>query len=487
MIFSSLIFIFAFLPGLLVLYYAVFHTRKQRNVLLTLASLFFYAWGEPKFVLIMMLSILCNWVFGLLVTEEWFAEAKGKKLKRTVLIAALVANLSLLGYYKYLNFLIRNANMLLGESTFFFSYKKVALPIGISFFTFQSMSYVIDVYRGRCESQKNPLNVALYIALFPQLIAGPIVRYETIARQIENRKESLKLFSEGVRRFVEGMAKKVLLANSLAIVADNVFQTADYTSLTVGFAWLGALCYSLQIYFDFSGYSDMALGLGKMFGFIFPENFNYPYISQSISEFWRRWHISLGTWFKDYVYFPLGGSRVDSKVRLMANLFVVWLLTGIWHGASWNFVVWGLLYFVFISFEKLTNIPGRFQPKFARMLYCMVTLLVVIIAWVLFRAPGLRKAVEYIFAMIGIHGNALYDPTVILYLRENFVIIFFVVILSTPIIAVASKQIRRITRDNTVVFLTGSIGYYLCLLLLFLSSVSFLVKGSYNPFIYFNF
>ena len=322
MLFSSVEFIFIFLPIVIFVYYVLLRkSRTLQNIFLTFSSLLFYAWGEPKFVIVMIISILINWYLAIRVDKK----RENKKSIKLLLCMTIIINLSILFIFKYLMFTLTNINNIFGSNL---SVPNITLPIGISFFTFQAISYVIDVYRKNGEVQKNPLNVALYIAFFPQLIAGPIVRYETIAKQIKSRQETFDDFASGVCRFMVGLGKKVLLSNTLAIVADNAFNMNSINELSVLMAWLGAIAYTFQIYYDFSGYSDMAIGLGKMFGFSFLENFNYPYISKSISEFWRRWHISLGSWFRDYVYFPLGGSRVDTKKRLLFNLFVVWFLRG---------------------------------------------------------------------------------------------------------------------------------------------------------------
>ena len=318
MVFSSTIFLFFFFPITLLGYYIIH--PKFKNTFLLLMSLIFYAWGEPKFVFVMLFSIFINYLFGLLVDKF----RKRKKIVYSIITIFVIFNVSIFFIYKYLDFAITNINLLFGSNL---PLANIILPIGISFYTFQAMSYVLDVYREKGEVQKNPLNVALYTMLFPQLIAGPIVRYETVSYDIKHRVETFDDFSIGIKRFIIGLSKKVIISNSLALVADKAFSYTDYSQLSVGLAWLGALAYSLQIFYDFSGYSDMAIGLGKMFGFHFDENFDYPYISQSVSEFWRRWHISLGTWFRDYVYFPLGGSRVKKKSRLIFNLFVVWFLT----------------------------------------------------------------------------------------------------------------------------------------------------------------
>ncbi|MGN1132703.1 MAG: MBOAT family O-acyltransferase, partial [Ruminococcus sp.] len=403
MLFASTVFIFAFLPAVLLLYYLVLRKfRTAQNILLLVASLLFYAWGEPKYVLIMILSIIMNYLFGLLVDK--FRASKTKS--RLVIALTVVFNLGVLYIFKYLMFTIENINSIAGLHL---SVPNIVLPIGISFFTFQAMSYVIDVYREKGEAQKNPLNVGLYISFFPQLIAGPIVRYETVAYQIKHREESFEKFSEGVCRFIIGLAKKVLLANTMAVVADYAFDMPN-SELTVVMAWVGAIAYTFQIFFDFGGYSDMAIGLGKMFGFEFLENFNYPYISLSVSEFWRRWHMSLGTWFRDYVYFPLGGSRVKSKARLVFNLFVVWSLTGIWHGANWTFLCWGLMYFVLLTIEKLIGWEKKYPDKM-KILRRIYTLFFVIMGWVLFRADSIGDAGAYFATMFG-GGNLIDDSTI---------------------------------------------------------------------------
>ena len=393
MLFSSSVFLFLFLPAVLLVYYLPLRRwREGQNVFLLLASLFFYAWGEPWFVLVMIASILANYGFGL-----WVAHAQGRgRSGRPAVVCAVVLNLGLLFVFKYLMFTLGILNRL-GAA---FVIPVIELPIGISFFTFQALSYVLDVQRGRGQAQRSPLKVGLYVSLFPQLIAGPIVKYETVAEQIDGRRETWADFSAGCTRFIAGLGKKVLIANQLALVADWAFLLEGAGDLTAAFAWLGSICYTFQIYYDFSGYSDMAIGLGKMFGFHFLENFNYPYISTSVTEFWRRWHISLSTWFRDYVYFPLGGSRVESRSRHIRNLFVVWLLTGIWHGANWTFVAWGLFYFVLLVLEKYAGL-GRGWPGWCRWLF---TFLMVNFAWVLFRADSLLAAAHYLQAMFGLTG-----------------------------------------------------------------------------------
>ena len=472
MLFSSLIFIFFFLPLVLSVYSV--SPKFTKNYVLLIFSLIFYAWGEPKFVLAMILSIILNYFFALLISNS-----KGRNnLRKSFLILSVIFNLGLMFIFKYLNFTISNINTLFGEEIFVQTH--ILLPIGISFFTFQAMSYVIDVYRGNVSVQKNPFYVAMYISLFPQLIAGPIVRYSTIEKQITSRSVTIEDFSEGVRRFIVGLSKKVLLANTLAVVADKAFSV-DPASISTLFAWTGAIAYTFQIFFDFSGYSDMAIGLGLMFGFHFLENFNLPYTARSITDFWRRWHISLSSWFRDYVYFPMGGSRVDSKQRLIINLFVVWFLTGVWHGASWNFIVWGLFYFVLLAIEKLTGIPDRFNSVIAVQAYRLVTLVSIVIAWVIFRAPDIHYAVQYIKSMLLLSSNQLTDDLSIFYLSENWFFFFAALLFSTKL-----PQEFYGNCAAKVSAATLSIIFIVSYTLMFLISTSYLVLGTHNPFIYFN-
>jgi D-alanyl-lipoteichoic acid acyltransferase DltB (MBOAT superfamily) len=462
-------------------------------------SLSFYAWGEPTFVFVMMASILMNWLFGLLVTT-----LKQQNIRRVIMAAMFACNIGLFFVFKYLSFTVSQLHR-------FFAIDIVdpgfVLPIGISFFTFQAMSYVIDVYRGKAKVQKNPLNVALYISLFPQLIAGPIVRYQTIANQINERVFRLDDFTKGIRRFIVGFAKKTLIANSLGIVADQAFSDFNPATTTLLLVWFGILCYTLQIYFDFSGYSDMAIGLGLMFGFHFEENFKYPYVSKSITEFWRRWHISLGTWFRDYVYFPLGGSRVDSKMRLVLNLFIVWTLTGIWHGASWNFVFWGLFYFAFLTLEKLTGIVGKIEKRrVLKYTYMAVTIMAVMIGWVFFRSEGMGNALDYLSVMFGIYSVPIADPDTIYVCSQHLIILIIAIVGCTPMVAsicgklvsyfgtplseeageAASdikQDIARLTIREYVFWIVCGV----CLIGVLFISISFTVSTKFNPFIYFNF
>lgn len=397
-----------------------------------------------------------------------------KRISRLLLGLDVALNLCLLFIFKYLTFTGNIINSIFNVNL---SIPNIALPIGISFFTFQAMSYVIDVYRQKGEVQTNILYVGLYISFFPQLIAGPIVRYETIADQIKNRKETLDDFFNGFARFVVGLSKKVLLANSFALLADQSFDTIkNGDTISVTFAWLGAIAYTLQIFFDFSGYSDMAIGLGSMFGFHFLENFDYPYISTSITEFWRRWHMSLGTWFRDYLYIPLGGSRCG-KVRNIFNLFVVWFLTGLWHGANFTFIIWGLMYFILLVIEKLTGI----HKKSGKVFVCFkwfYTIFFVVLGWVVFRAESIGDAFVYICSMFGMMGNSLVDGMFTGYFTQNIILLVIGFVLCTPLFKILSQK----TKNNIIGFV--KVGSLICL---FILSVASLVSSSYNPFIYFNF
>lgn len=462
MVFSSTIFLFLFLPAVLAAYF-ICKNRTYRNVVLLLASIGFYAWGEPVFVWVMLTSIAVNWI-GVRLMDR----TDGKK--RTRICGAMIAcDLLLLFVYKYLAFVIENIQAVCknAESSF-----TLALPIGISFFTFQMMSYVFDVYYGKCRAQKSYWKTALYVCLFPQLIAGPIVRYETVAQELDVRRELPEEFAQGMLRFIYGLGKKVLLANYLGLLANQVFDSGQAVGMLT--AWLGAIFYTLQIYFDFSGYSDMAIGLGLVFGFHFPENFNYPYISASVTEFWRRWHMSLSSWFRDYVYIPMGGNRV-SRPRWIWNLFVVWALTGIWHGANWTFIVWGLYYFVLLLFEK--SIASRFLHRH-RIVGHIYTMLAVVIGWVIFRCEDLRSAVYFIGQMFGVDGFGLADGFCVELLKSGTVFLLSAVWFALPF---ARKLMERINGKTKTVVVIGTS------MLVFLLSVISCVKATYNPFIYFNF
>lgn len=474
MVFSSSVFLFVFLPLTLMGYFLI--DKKLRNVFLMLVSLFFYFWGEPLFSLIMIASILMNYVFGLLI---FYAQRKQNKiiLKKLFLTLAVVSNLGLLFYFKYLDFSINIINQLFKTDI---PLQNVALPIGISFFTFQGMTYVIDLFREKVPVQKNPLKIALYISLFPQLIAGPIVRYQDVNEQIDNRIINIEKFAEGIKRFVLGLGKKTIIANTVALVADNIFKLPYYEN-TMATAWLGVICYTMQIYFDFSGYSDMAIGMGKMFGFDFLENFNYPYISKSITEFWRRWHISLSTFFRDYVYIPLGGNR---KGNVYVNLFIVFILTGIWHGASLNFIVWGLWHGIFILIERICKNTSLVKFKIPSVIKRVYTLLVVIIGWVFFRAEDLKYAIGYLGIMFGIVKPRDVGFTTMYYL-DNFVIFIIVIaiIASTGILSKWINQIE-IKRSSDIIFNIAKVVYISVIMLI---CAMFVMTSTYNPFIYFRF
>jgi alginate O-acetyltransferase complex protein AlgI len=471
-LFSSTVFLFLFLPLTLTLYFLA--PRKLKNTVLLLASLFFYAWGEPKFVIFLLLSIVLNYIFALLVEKN----REKHVLVKWVVAVTVIANLSILIVFKYANFIVENLNNLLGTTI---ELGNIPFPLGISFFTFQGLSYVIDVYRKDAKAQRNLINMAMYKALFPQLIAGPIVRYVTVAHQIDDRKESIPKFAEGTKRFIIGLAKKMILANNCGWVADQVFAMPP-GEISVGMAWIGIIAYSLQIYFDFSGYSDMAIGLGKMFGFDFLENFNYPYIARSATDFWRRWHISLSTWFKDYLYIPLGGNR-GGTFMTYRNLFIVWMATGIWHGAAWTFIAWGVYYGVLIMLEKafllklLKSIPRVFQHLYA--------LLAVMIGWVFFRAETFTYGFDYLKVMFGASGNPIWDQQASFYFAQYGIIILIAIIAATPVFHWFKE---RFLKQGTVGATSGrdlvvTAGYAV---IFFLTLVS-VVSSTFNPFIYFRF
>ena len=483
MIFSSPTFLFLFLPIVIAL--SMIPGRASKNLTLLVASLLFYAWGEAYFVLIMLCSITFNFIFGLFLEDS-----RRNTYRKAFLVTGITLNLGLLAYFKYANFVIENINGLTLQSGFpAIEWSPVHLPLGISFFTFQAMSYLIDVYRGESKPERNIINVALYISLFPQLIAGPIVRYHDIAGQIKSRALSLKLANSGIQRFVFGLAKKVLIANPLGLVADQIFSI-ESTQLTPGLAWLGIICYTLQIYFDFSGYSDMAIGLGRMFGFKFLENFNYPYVTRSITMFWRCWHISLSSWFRDYLYIPLGGNRKGAG-RTYANLLVVFCLCGLWHGASWTFLVWGLFHGTFLVLErlKLSSILVKL-PVFSQHIY---TLLVVMAGWVFFRTESMGQALQYFEALAGFSSGNGDIHYVEKYLDLKIVIIIFLgMILSTP----AASRLNGIALKH-INEMGGSmprlqVSLYSCVNLLVLISLASLclmsiASNAYDPFIYFRF
>ncbi|CEI73915.1 MBOAT family protein [Romboutsia sp. 1001216sp1] len=466
MVFSSIIFMFTFLPITLMLYYIA--PRSFRNFILLLISLVFYAWGEPVYVFLMIFTTIFDYIMGLIIDKH-----RGKSLSKGIFILTIVVNLGILGFFKYYGFLIENINTLFSLNI---SYSQLPLPIGISFYTFQTLSYVVDVYLNKVKVQKSVISFGLYVSMFPQLVAGPIVRYSDIDYQIDNRKETVSKFGEGAERFIQGLGKKVLFANNIGMLFTSV-QAMDINSISVLTSWLGIIAYTLQIYFDFSGYSDMAIGLGKMFGFDFIENFNYPYVSKSVTEFWRRWHISLGSWFREYVYIPLGGNRcsIPKQVR---NLFVVWFLTGLWHGSSWNFIVWGLYYGVILFIEKifLKNVLESI-PSFIRHLYTMI---LVMIGWVFFSYDNLGAGLQYISVMFGLNGNPIIDSTFIYYLYTNIIILIPIILCSTPIVNIVYKKIVYKKKWGII------LGIAINLIILFIAT-AYLVNATYNPFLYFRF
>ncbi len=466
MLFSSISFIYVFLPAVCFLYLI---TRKElHNPILLIASIIFYAWGEPRYLAIMLVTIMVNYL-GALLIEKYPLK---KKLTLTLTIAA---NLGFLIYFKYFNFILGNINALLHTNIDFI---KVVMPIGISFYTFQAMSYLIDVYRGECKAQKDIYKLALYICLFPQLIAGPIVKYHDVAEQIDSREVNFEKVDIGVKRFIIGLAKKMLIANTMGAIADKIFVQAPDT-FTPLIAWIGSFAYSLQLFYDFSGYSDMAIGLGLIFGFRFMENFNYPYISKSITEFWRRWHISLSTWFRQYVYIPLGGNKISPN-RTYINLAVVFFLTGLWHGASWNFIFWGLWNGFFIILEKMTGWHKETDKPFINFLKHIYTIFIFVLGWVMFRADNMHYAAIYLKNMFGLvkvhdiaYGISYYGDTV------EILTFIIAVICAMPVFSkiLEIKQERKILRSIVNIWL----------IILFILSTAAIAASTYNPFIYFRF
>lgn len=454
MVFSSIVFIFIFLPAFLLCYF-ISKKRKTKNLILLLFSLLFYAYGEPIYIFIMMGSIVVNYLFGKKVGKSKLAY-----------VVAIIFNLGLLIVFKYTNFFIENAVNIFNLNI---KMLELSLPIGISFYTFQILSYIIDVRKGKVPVQESIINLGCYVSAFPQLIAGPIVRYKDVNEELENRKENVKDFSEGIKRFIIGLGKKVLIANQMALIADSLFKGS---LIQIGFigSFIGAICYTLQIYFDFSGYSDMAIGLGRMLGFHYLENFNYPYIASSVTDFWRRWHISLSSFFRDYVYIPLGGNRV-SVLKHIRNIIIVWLLTGLWHGASWNFILWGLYYGIFLLIEKylLKNILEK-VPGFIKHLY---TLLIIIVGWVIFYFTDFNLLSTALTSLFGLNGfgdiNILYTLQIITV--PNILAFIIAIIACIP----WNFKFKNKTIENIL------------LILLFIISIIFVLVSSYNPFIYYRF
>lgn len=468
MLFSSIVFLFTFLPAVMILYYLL--PVRFRNVILLLASLVFYAWGESVYLFLMLLSILFNYFSGLDIARN----LQDKRAAKRSLVFNLIINLAVLGFFKYEGFVLDTLNGILPVHI---SYHALPLPIGISFYTFQILSYIIDVYRGNVKVQTNLPNFALYVTMFPQLIAGPIVQYADVDEQLASREVSRTKFGEGSMYFIRGLAKKVLLANTSGMIFTEVSGLAK-GNIAVVTAWLGAFAYMFQIYFDFSGYSDMAIGLGKMFGFEFNMNFNYPYVSKSITEFWRRWHISLSSWFRDYVYIPLGGNRV-SKIKHIRNLLIVWFLTGLWHGAAWNFVAWGLYYGVILIIEKylLSPVLDRL-PDVVRHIYSIV---LVVIGWVLFFSSSFGQAADYIRVMFGAGAHGFADRESMYLLTSNLILWLILIFGSTPLVHFRYEHMLRSKKWNTTII--NSVVYAA----LFIVCIAYLVTETYNPFLYFRF
>lgn len=457
---------FYFLTAVLILYFIA--PRKLKNTVLMLSSLVFYGWGEPKYVILMIISVTVGYITGLLIEVS-----KRKWQKRLMMIISVVVNLSFLVYFKYADFFIENFNAVFGVSI---PLLRIALPIGISFYTFQILSYTVDVYRGDVEAQKNIINLAAYITMFPQLIAGPIVRYSDINRELSERQHSFENYSLGIRRFIFGLAKKILIANALGELCDNFKASNDKS---VMFYWLYAIAFMLHIYFDFSGYSDMAIGLGRMFGFHFIENFNYPYVSGSITEFWRRWHISLGSWFRDYVYIPMGGNRVN-KVRWMFNILTVWMLTGFWHGAAWNFIIWGLFFAVLLVLEKL--FLGRFLGR-SRVISRIYVLFFVMISFIIFNAADMGEAFEYIGGLFSFGSIPIVSSEFFYNLRNYAVVLVLGIIGSTPLV---KRSIEKLSDKKTFGRIINVLEPVVLSVLLIVMT-AYLVDGSFNPFLYFRF
>lgn len=468
LVFSSLIFLFIFLPISIFIYYI--SPKFIRNFALLVASLIFYSWGDPLYIFIIIFSIVFNYINALFIDK--YRELK--KAARIILISSIVINLVILSFFKYYGFIIDNINGLFNLNIIV---SPPPLPVGISFYTFEAISYIVDVYLKKVSVQKNIISYGAYITIFPHLVAGPIIKYSDLAEQINKRKESLEMFGEGAELFITGLAKKVLLANNIALLWNSVKAT-PIQELSMLSAWLGIIAFTFQIYFDFSGYSDMALGLGKMFGFNFIKNFNYPYISRSITEFWRRWHISLGSWFREYVYIPLGGNR-KGKLEQYRNIFIVWFLTGFWHGASWNFIFWGLYFGIFMTIEKLFLLKWlENKPRFISHIY---TLIVVIVSWVLFQFENTAQMTHFISTILGFGTHILVDERALYYLSTNTILFIILAICSTPLPIKIVSYVRE--KFNIISTIVVPLIY---LLLMFLST-AYLVNESYNPFLYFKF
>lgn len=478
MVFSSLFFVFLFLPLNLIIYYFA-KTVKARNIVMLIFSLIFYAWGEPVYVLLLLFMTFADWLLSIYIEKQ---KPHSALAKLGVFLMAVI-NLGLLAVFKYGSFVLENIGYIVGKDFGDFS---IILPIGISFYTFQLMSYVVDVYRRDVPAQRNFATLLLYVSLFHQCIAGPIVRYKDVCAELTERKATSQDIADGIWRFCFGLAKKAVLANTCGAIADTLLATSDNVALenlSVVALWVGILAYALQIYLDFSAYSDMAIGMGRMIGIHYLENFDYPYISRSVTEFWRRWHISLGSFFRDYVYIPLGGNR-KGKLRTYINLFVVWFLTGLWHGASWNFVLWGLYFFVFITLEKMFLSKALSKDRIVSHIYLI---LVVYFGWILFKFEDTASIFAVLKGMFGLNGNSVTDFETNTLVMSNIFIILFCMLISTPIVKKIGTLVRYTYMDKKAVSVIYSVGRILIPLLLLAVSVISLVGDSYNPFLYFQF
>ncbi|MBQ9609843.1 MAG: MBOAT family protein [Lachnospiraceae bacterium] len=473
--FTEIPFLFLFLPIALFLYYIC--PKKIRIFILLVISLIFYSIGSGKYFILLAISLFVNILLSMFISKQQ------KTAKKLLLILGILYNIGILGYYKYYDFFITNVNTVLKSN---YKLHDLALPLGLSFFTFKSISYLVDVYNGK--SDYSIIKTALYLSFFGQIQSGPLSRYEDMGFSFTNNnasgKEYFNSFSDGVYRFIIGFSKKVLLANILEHITSEVFSS-NLSNVSTSYLWLGSICWSLQLYYDFSGYSDMAIGISQMFGLRCPENFNYPYTTKSVSEFWRRWHITLGAWYRDYIYIPMGGSRAKNKGRLIFNLFTVWFLTGLWHGANWTFIIWGILYFIIISVEKLFNLPTRFKSSICRALYRLLTLLFINFQWVIFRAPTLKYAMSYIKKMILFTNNTVSNTRTLFLIKDNFIFIIFAIIFSIPIGDLLKNKIYK-SKRSSLYSITDTLTVIIIFLLLILS-VSFVVSGMNNPFEYANF
>ena len=465
MLFTSISFLYYFLPALIIIYFIT--PKKYKNIILLIASLLFYFYGEPKYVFLMIAEIIIAYIGAILID-------KYKNQSKNILIITLFIHVFLLIIFKYTDFIIQTINDISNANI---KLLNIALPIGISFYTFQIISYIIDVYNGKVNVQKNIIKLATYVSLFPQLVAGPIVRYQTVEKELDDRVHSFNNFAYGIRRFTIGLAKKVLIANALGELCSKAFLADEKT---IVFFWIFGVSYMLQLYFDFSAYSDMAIGLGRIFGFHFPENFNYPYISKSITEFWRRWHISLSTWFKDYVYIPLGGNR-DGKYKQIRNILIVWLLTGIWHGANWTFLIWGLLFGIILIIEKI--FLNKFMEKLPSFIRRIYVLFIVMILFIIFNSDNMQLALTNIKGLFGMNEEAFVNDYTLHYLKSYLPVLIIALLGSTPFIKILIDKLRKNKYVNNIINILEPILIVVILVVV----TSYLIDNSYNPFLYFRF